>query len=97
MCPIEKSPRPEMPRPNFDGEVTDGEVSPEVVQLLRAVESRYVIGQAKGILMERYKVSADEAFEKLREASQRSNRKLVEIAVVLAETGEWPVTTTEGA
>jgi len=83
--------------PRFDGEVTDGEVSAEVAQLLRAVESRDIIGQAKGILMERYKVSADEAFDKLRQASQQSNRKLVELARVLAETGEWPVTTTEGA
>jgi len=67
----------------------NGAVSEEVANLLRAVESRDVIGQAKGILMERYKLTADEAFDRLRERSQHSNRKVVELAKLLAETGEW--------
>ena len=51
-----------------------------VEQLQRAVESRDVIGQAKGILMAREWCSPDDAFEMLKRASQRENRKLVDIA-----------------
>ena len=47
-----------------------------------------MIGQAKGILMERHKVSAGEAFDRLISASQRTHRKLRDIAEQLAETGE---------
>lgn len=49
-------------------------------QLLRAIETRDVIGQAKGVLMARESVSSDQAFDILRRASQRENRKLREIA-----------------
>jgi GAF domain-containing protein len=45
-----------------------------------AMESRAVIEQAKGVLMAQRHVSAEEAFEILREASQRYNRKLRDIA-----------------
>ncbi len=50
-------------------------------QLREALTSRDVIGQAKGIIMEREKVDADRAFEILKTASQRTNRKLREIAL----------------
>jgi GAF domain-containing protein len=53
-----------------------------------AMESRAVIDQAKGILMERYKVTADEAFTLLAQASMAANRKLRDIAEHLATTGE---------
>lgn len=49
-------------------------------QLLDALETRDRIGQAKGILMERESCSADAAFDILRRASQRTNRKLREVA-----------------
>ncbi len=55
-----------------------------------ALGSRDVIGQAKGILMERYKLRADDAFLLLARVSQRTNRKLVEIARELTETGALP-------
>jgi len=45
-----------------------------------AMESRAVIEQAKGVLMAQRRVDADAAFETLREASQRYNRKLRDIA-----------------
>jgi GAF domain-containing protein len=45
-----------------------------------ALESRDVIGQAKGILMARHGVSADQAFDDLRRASQGSGRKLRDVA-----------------
>jgi len=53
-------------------------------QLKRAVDSRDVIGQAKGIIMNRRGVSAPEAFDILRRASQDLNVKLVELAETLA-------------
>jgi len=62
----------------------------QVEHLQRALASRDVIGQAKGILMERYRITADEAFEKLRLASQHANRKLNGVAEELAATGQWP-------
>lgn len=58
--------------------------------LRAALESRDVIGQAKGILMEREKVTAEEAFEQLRKASQHLNRKLRDLAEEIATTGEAP-------
>jgi len=45
-----------------------------------AMESRAVIEQAKGVLMAQRRVDAEQAFEILREASQRYNRKLRDIA-----------------
>lgn len=54
-----------------------------------ALESRDTVGQAKGILMERYKISAVEAFHLLVVASQRTHRKLRDVADTLATTGDW--------
>jgi GAF domain-containing protein len=45
-----------------------------------AMDSRAVIEQAKGVLMAQRHVDAEQAFEILREASQRYNRKLRDIA-----------------
>lgn len=53
-------------------------------QLRRAIESRDVIGQAKGILMQRRGISADEAFDLLRRMSQDLNVKLAALAHTLA-------------
>jgi len=50
-----------------------------------AMESRAVIEQAKGVLMAQRAVDADEAFEILRDASQRYNRKLRDIARGIVE------------
>jgi hypothetical protein len=54
--------------------------SEQATHLQRAVDSRDLIGQAKGILMARQAVTADAAFDILRRASQRSNRKLRDVA-----------------
>ena len=48
--------------------------------LVRALETRTVIGQAQGILMARQGVDADSAFDMMRRASQRTNTKLYDIA-----------------
>jgi GAF domain-containing protein len=45
-----------------------------------AMESRAVIEQAKGVLMAQRRIGPDQAFEVLRDASQRYNRKLRDIA-----------------
>jgi GAF domain-containing protein len=45
-------------------------------QLVRALETRTHIGQATGILMERYDLDADRAFEVLRRISSQTNTKL---------------------
>jgi transcriptional regulator with GAF, ATPase, and Fis domain len=58
--------------------------------LIRAISMRDLIGQAKGILMERHRLTADQAFALLVRASQRTNVKLAEIARRLAETGDFP-------
>lgn len=59
------------------------------VSLQKALASRDVIGQAKGILMERLRVTPEEAFDLLRRSSQRLNVKLREVAQTLTETGEF--------
>jgi len=53
-----------------------------------ALEARAVIDQAKGILIERYRLTADEAFKLLAQASMASNRKLRNVADHLVATGE---------
>ena len=49
-------------------------------QLREALASRGLIEQAKGILMANEHCGEDEAFDILRRASQRTNRKLRDIA-----------------
>jgi len=58
-----------------------------VQNLNEALRSREVIGQATGILMERERCSAEEAFEILRSASQRANVKVRDIAARIVENG----------
>jgi GAF domain-containing protein len=54
--------------------------SRENQHLQSALSSRDRIGQAKGIIMERFKVDDVQAFEMLKQLSQESNTRLVEIA-----------------
>lgn len=60
--------------------------------LVRSVATRQLIGQAQGILMERHKVTADQAFALLVRASQHGNVKLRDIAERLTQTGVLPGT-----
>jgi transcriptional regulator with GAF, ATPase, and Fis domain len=55
-----------------------------------ALSSRDVIGQAKGILMERYRVTPDAAFALLVKASQRTHTKLRTVSDELCRTGVLP-------
>lgn len=54
-------------------------------QFKKALASRDVIGQAKGMLMERYGVDAIQAFDLLRKLSQDSNTPLIQVASDLVE------------
>ena len=54
--------------------------------LFQALSSRDVIGQAKGMLMERLRVSPEDAFDLLRQTSQQLNVKLREVANTLTTT-----------
>ena len=56
--------------------------------LREALESRDVIGQGVGILVERHKITPDAAFEMLVSVSQHNNVKLRFVAAHLADTGE---------
>jgi GAF domain-containing protein len=58
--------------------------------LRSAMATRTLIGQAQGILMERLKITPDQAFAVLSRMSQQSNVKLRELARRLVETGEMP-------
>ena len=56
-------------------------------RLERALANRDLIGQAKGVLMVRHGLQAEEAFAMLRAHSQRTNTKLVALAEKVVETG----------
>ncbi|MBB5852317.1 GAF domain-containing protein [Amycolatopsis umgeniensis] len=53
--------------------------------LVAALETRDAIATAKGIVMARLELNAEEAFRWLTEASQHTNRKIREISVLIAE------------
>jgi GAF domain-containing protein len=55
-------------------------------QMQQAMASRSVIDMAKGILMAQNGCSPDEAFTMLSQASQRSNRKLRDLARAIVDT-----------
>ena len=59
-------------------------------QLRSAITTRTLIGQAQGILMERYKLPPERSFEVLRRVSQAGNVKIRDVAQRLVETGETP-------
>lgn len=61
-----------------------------VDNLNTAITNRTVIGQAEGILMERFDMSADRAFDVLRRVSRHSNVKLNKVAAELVETRRTP-------
>jgi GAF domain-containing protein len=56
------------------------ELGEQARHMRAAMESRAVIEQAKGVLMAQRHIDAEQAFEVLRDASQRYNRKLRDIA-----------------
>ena len=59
--------------------------------LWRAVDARHIVGQAQGILMERFSLTSEQAFSVLKRFSQEHNLKLRDVAVHLITTGDMPV------
>ena len=62
----------------------------EQAQLWQAIDARQLVGQATGILMERFALDADRAFDVLRRYSQHHNLKLHEVATRLIESRRLP-------
>ena len=58
--------------------------------LAQAADARKLVGQAMGILMERYHIKDDQAFAILARYSQHTNTKLRTIALQLIETRQLP-------
>lgn len=69
----------------------------QIVDLHEALRTRELIGQAQGILIERERITGDQAFDVLRRASQHLNIKIREVARTLVETGETPPTRSTGS
>jgi GAF domain-containing protein len=64
--------------------------SDDLIQMRTVMMSRACIEQANGILMERHKITEDEAYTILTHASQRTNIKLRDVAAELVRTGTLP-------
>jgi hypothetical protein len=65
-----------------------GSLADQARSVEAALGSSRDIGAAQGILMERYRVPREEAFGLLAVTSQRTNRKLRDVALHLVDTGE---------
>lgn len=72
-------------------------VADRAEHLRAALATNRSIGAAVGILTERHHVTPEHAFDLLRVVSQRSNRRLADIAEELVRTGHVPPTTPERA
>ncbi|NIK59781.1 GAF and ANTAR domain-containing protein [Kribbella shirazensis] len=58
--------------------------------LAQAIDARKLVGQAMGILMERFDIDADRAFAVLKRYSQDTNTKLRDVAQQLIDTRKLP-------
>lgn len=76
---------------------THAECQERIRQLQEALDSRVVIEQAKGILMERHGLDSQLAFQRLRECSQRENRRLRLVAEELVLLASGPRTREDGS
>ena len=59
-------------------------------QLERALESRIVIEQAKGVLGERYRMDVDDAFEVLRRAARSNRLRIHDLARAVIDSPRTP-------
>lgn len=62
----------------------------QISTLWQAIDSRHLIGQAQGIIMERFDLAPDGSFELLRRLSQQSNTKLRDVAGQIIRTRSLP-------
>ncbi len=60
-------------------------------QLERALKTRIVVEQAKGVLAERLRMKPDEAYELLRGAARSRQMRVHELAVEVVENSDTPV------
>ena len=67
-----------------------GEAQSRIANLETALQTSRTIGIAIGIIMERAKLTPDDAFELLHAASSHTNRKLRDIAADVVYTGTIP-------
>ncbi len=67
-----------------------GTTTEQVAHLETALRSSRRIGIAMGIVMERHRVTEDQAFGVLVRLSQESNVKVRDIAARVVETGQLP-------
>lgn len=58
--------------------------------LWRAVDARHAVGQAQGILMERFSIGSEQAFAVLKRHSQEHNIKIRDVALHLLANGDMP-------
>ena len=90
------APRASVPSATGDDHAVEG-LRAEIEHLRRALSSRAVIEQAKGILAERTRCTPEQAFALLDQASQRRNVKLRLIAAeIVAELGGSVDTSEDG-
>src|SRR5919109_615265 len=59
-------------------------------QLQRALDSRVVVEQAKGVLAERFGLEMPEAFELLRRSARNNRMRLHELATLVVESEQTP-------
>jgi hypothetical protein len=82
--PSRGAPGPRAPGPRDAGLAdTVAALRDEIRGLRSAARMRAVIEQAKGVLVERHRISLDEAFDRLRTMSQEHNVRLVEVAATV--------------
>ena len=62
-----------------------------IAHLRTALDTSRDIGTATGILMAQHRLDRQDAFDRLRSASQHSHRKLRDIALDVVTTGELPL------
>jgi hypothetical protein len=67
-----------------------GTLARRAAQLQEALDSRVVIEQAKGVLVERFDLCPDEAFNVLRRAARSHRMQLRELAAIVVESRETP-------
>ncbi|MGY4765281.1 GAF and ANTAR domain-containing protein [Kribbella sp. CWNU-51] len=58
--------------------------------MAQAIDARKLVGQAMGIVLERFDLEGDRAFEVLRRCSQDTNTKLRDVARRLVDTRKLP-------
>jgi PAS domain S-box-containing protein len=73
-----------------DREIERQRSADKQANLEAAIDSHRLVGQAVGILVERHRILAIEAFDRLKQASQNRNLKLRDVATRVIETGAEP-------